>query len=148
MVFGFPGVGCWPRKQAYPGVQLCDWRLAGHLGKLLHRGCAILCQVDIPSGRSTKYAVFLINIFVLSCYLLGETSTYYMWFCASFRLTPDQKYFIVVQLNTNQISVLKAPPVGVIGQCQVVSVIQLAEDVKPHLVDLDLKTGADRKSVV
>ncbi|XP_062309213.1 NHL repeat-containing protein 3-like isoform X1 [Osmerus eperlanus] len=60
----------------------------------------------------------------------------------SVRLTPDQKYFIVVQLNTNQISVLKAPPVGVIGQCQVVSVIQLAEDVKPHLVDLDLKTGA------
>ncbi|CAB1316694.1 unnamed protein product, partial [Coregonus sp. 'balchen'] len=36
----------------------------------------------------------------------------------------------------------RAPPVGVIGQCQVVSVIQLAEDVKPHLVDLDLKTGA------
>lgn len=58
------------------------------------------------------------------------------------RLTPDQKYFVVVQLNTNQISLLEAPPVGVIGQCQVVSVIQLAEDVKPHLVDLDLKTGA------
>ncbi|KAM6970110.1 NHL repeat-containing protein 3-like [Aplochiton taeniatus] len=60
----------------------------------------------------------------------------------SVRLTPDQKYFVVVQLNTNQISLLEAPPVGVIGQCQVVSVIQLAEDVKPHLVDLDLKTGA------
>lgn len=60
----------------------------------------------------------------------------------SVRLTADQKYFVVVQLNTNQISVLAAPPVGVIGQCQVVSVIQLAEDVKPHLVDLDLKTGA------
>lgn len=57
-------------------------------------------------------------------------------------MTPDQKYFVVVQLNTNQISLLEAPPVGVIGQCQVVSVIQLAEDVKPHLVDLDLKTGA------
>ncbi|XP_006628296.2 NHL repeat-containing protein 3 [Lepisosteus oculatus] len=60
----------------------------------------------------------------------------------SVRLTPDQKYFIVAQLNTNQISILEAPPVGVIGQCKVVSVIQLADDIKPHLVDLDLKTGA------
>ncbi|KAG9351715.1 hypothetical protein JZ751_022966 [Albula glossodonta] len=60
----------------------------------------------------------------------------------SVRLTPDQKYFVVVQLNTNQISLLEAPPVGVIGQCKVVSVIQLAEDIKPHLVDVDLKTGA------
>ncbi|XP_048857375.1 NHL repeat-containing protein 3-like [Brienomyrus brachyistius] len=60
----------------------------------------------------------------------------------SVRLTPDQKYFVVVQLNTNQISLLEAPPVGVIGQCRVASVIQLAEDIKPHLVDLDLKTGA------
>ncbi|KAJ7996827.1 hypothetical protein DPEC_G00222560 [Dallia pectoralis] len=60
----------------------------------------------------------------------------------SVRLTADQKYFVVVQLNTNQISLLDAPPVGVIGQCKVVSVIQLAEDIKPHLVDLDLKTGA------
>ncbi|XP_053722143.1 NHL repeat-containing protein 3-like [Synchiropus splendidus] len=60
----------------------------------------------------------------------------------SVRLTPDKKYFIVVQLNTNQISVLHAPPVGLIGQCKVVSVIQLADEVKPHLVDLDLKTGA------
>ncbi|KAJ8276129.1 hypothetical protein COCON_G00078810 [Conger conger] len=60
----------------------------------------------------------------------------------SVRLTPDQKYFVVVQLNTNQISLLEAPSVGAIGQCKVVSVIQLAEDIKPHLVDLDLKTGA------
>ncbi|XP_071390120.1 NHL repeat-containing protein 3-like [Centroberyx affinis] len=60
----------------------------------------------------------------------------------SVRLTPDGKYFVVVQLNTNQISLLDAPPPGVIGQCRVVSVIQLADDVKPHLVDLDLKTGA------
>ncbi|XP_023274565.1 NHL repeat-containing protein 3 [Seriola lalandi dorsalis] len=60
----------------------------------------------------------------------------------SVRLTPDKKYFVVVQLNTNQISLLDAPPVGLIGQCRVVSVIQLADDVKPHLVDLDLKTGA------
>ncbi|XP_063058445.1 NHL repeat-containing protein 3-like [Engraulis encrasicolus] len=60
----------------------------------------------------------------------------------SVRLTSDQKYFVVAQLNTNQITLLKAPPVGVIGQCEVVSVIQLAEDVKPHLVDIDVKTGA------
>ncbi|XP_037134863.1 NHL repeat-containing protein 3-like [Syngnathus acus] len=60
----------------------------------------------------------------------------------SVRLTPDKKYFVVVQLNTNQISLLEAPPVGLIGQCKVVSVIQLADEVKPHLVDLDLKSGA------
>ncbi|XP_017287352.1 NHL repeat-containing protein 3 [Kryptolebias marmoratus] len=60
----------------------------------------------------------------------------------SVRLTPDKKYFVVVQLNTNQISLLDAPPVGLIGQCSVVSVIQLSEDVKPHLVDLDLTAGA------
>lgn len=61
---------------------------------------------------------------------------------SSVRMTPDKKYLIVVQLNTNQISVLDAPPVGLIGQCRVVSVIQLADEMKPHLVDLDLKTGA------
>lgn len=60
----------------------------------------------------------------------------------SVRLTQDKKYFVVIQLNTNQISLLDAPPVGVIGECKVISVIQLAEEVKPHLVDLDLKTGA------
>ncbi|XP_026171973.1 NHL repeat-containing protein 3 [Mastacembelus armatus] len=60
----------------------------------------------------------------------------------SVRLTTDKKYFVVAQLNTNQISLLDAPPVGLIGQCRVVSVIQLADEVKPHLVDLDMKTGA------
>ncbi|KAF4108592.1 hypothetical protein G5714_011351 [Onychostoma macrolepis] len=60
----------------------------------------------------------------------------------SVRLTPDQKYMVVAQLNTNQVTLLEAPPVGIIGQCQVISSIQLAEDVKPHLVDLDLKTAA------
>ncbi|XP_028840066.1 NHL repeat-containing protein 3-like isoform X2 [Denticeps clupeoides] len=60
----------------------------------------------------------------------------------SVRLTADQKYFVVAQLNTNQVSLLEAPPVGGIGQCRVTSVIQLAEDIKPHLVDVDLKTGA------
>ncbi|TNN03567.1 hypothetical protein fugu_000596 [Takifugu bimaculatus] len=60
----------------------------------------------------------------------------------SVRLTPDKKVFVVVHLNTNRISLLYAPPVGMISQCKVASVIQLADDVKPHLVDLDLKTGA------
>lgn len=49
---------------------------------------------------------------------------------------------VVAQLNTNQVTLLEAPPVGIIGQCQVISTVQLAEDVKPHLVDLDLKTAA------
>uniref|UniRef100_A0A8C6TKZ2 NHL repeat-containing protein 3 n=1 Tax=Neogobius melanostomus TaxID=47308 RepID=A0A8C6TKZ2_9GOBI len=60
----------------------------------------------------------------------------------SVRITPDKKHLVVAQLNTNQLSVLEAPPVGEIGQCRVESVIQLGEDTKPHLVDLDLKTGA------
>lgn len=60
----------------------------------------------------------------------------------SVRLTPDKKYMVVVQLNTNQVSLLEAPPVGVVGQCHVVSVIQLADGVKPHLVDVDHKTGS------
>lgn len=57
------------------------------------------------------------------------------------RFTPDQKYIVVAQLNTNQITLLEAPPIGIIGQCQVISTIELAEDVKPHLVDLDLKSS-------
>ncbi|XP_016385809.1 NHL repeat-containing protein 3 isoform X1 [Sinocyclocheilus rhinocerous] len=60
----------------------------------------------------------------------------------SVRLTPDQKYMVVAQLNTNQVTLLEAPPIGIIGQCQVTSSIQLAEDVKPHLVDVDLKSAA------
>lgn len=60
----------------------------------------------------------------------------------SVRLTPDKKHLVVAQLNTYQLSVLEAPPVGMIGQCKVESVIQLGEETKPHLVDLDLKTGA------
>ncbi|XP_056094981.1 NHL repeat-containing protein 3-like [Rhinichthys klamathensis goyatoka] len=59
----------------------------------------------------------------------------------SVRFTPDQKYIVVAQLNTNQIALLEAPPIGIIGQCQVISTIELAEDVKPHLVDLDLKSS-------
>lgn len=60
----------------------------------------------------------------------------------SVRLTPDQKYMVVAELNSNQITLLEAPPIGIIGQCQVVSSIQLAEDVKPHLLDVDLKSAA------
>ncbi|KAJ8266074.1 hypothetical protein GJAV_G00125600 [Gymnothorax javanicus] len=60
----------------------------------------------------------------------------------SVRLTPDQKYFVVAQLNINRVTLLEAPPTGAIGQCKMVSAIQLAEDIKPHLVDLDQKTGA------
>lgn len=60
----------------------------------------------------------------------------------SVRLTPDRKLLVVVQLSTNQISLLSTPPVGLIGECQVADVIQLGDDVKPHLVDVDQKTGA------
>ncbi|XP_076130293.1 NHL repeat-containing protein 3-like [Alosa pseudoharengus] len=60
----------------------------------------------------------------------------------SVRQTSNQKYFVVVLLNSSQITLLEAPPIGGIGQCHVVSVIQLADDVKPHLVDINLKTGA------
>lgn len=59
----------------------------------------------------------------------------------SVRLTPDKKYIVVAQLNYNQILLLEAPPMGLIGQCKVVGAIQVADEVKPHLVDLDLKTG-------
>lgn len=59
----------------------------------------------------------------------------------SVRLTPDKKYIVVVQLKANQILLLEAPPVGLIGQCKVVSAIQLPDEVMAHLVDLDLKTG-------
>ncbi|XP_060764265.1 NHL repeat-containing protein 3-like [Neoarius graeffei] len=60
----------------------------------------------------------------------------------SVRFTPDQKYLVVAQLSINRVILLEAPPVGNIGQCKVVSSIQLADDIKPHLVDLDQKTGA------
>ncbi|XP_030195719.1 NHL repeat-containing protein 3 [Gadus morhua] len=60
----------------------------------------------------------------------------------SVRLTPDKKYMVVVQLNVNRVSLLEAPPVGVVGQCKVVGMIRLPDDVKPHLVDVDQKTGA------
>uniref|UniRef100_A0A5F8H9G0 NHL repeat containing 3 n=1 Tax=Monodelphis domestica TaxID=13616 RepID=A0A5F8H9G0_MONDO len=60
----------------------------------------------------------------------------------SVRFTPDEKYLIVAQLNINKLSLLAAPPVGNIGDCAVVSTIQLADQVSPHLVDVDRRTGA------
>lgn len=59
----------------------------------------------------------------------------------SVRLTPDKKYIVVAELNSSQILLLDAPPMGLIDQCKVAGKIQLADDVKPHLVDLDMKTG-------
>lgn len=58
------------------------------------------------------------------------------------RFTPDGKYLIVAQLNLSRLSVLTAPPSGGIGDCSVISSIQLADQVLPHLVEVDEKTGA------
>ncbi|XP_074838649.1 NHL repeat-containing protein 3 [Carettochelys insculpta] len=60
----------------------------------------------------------------------------------SVRLTANEEYLIVAQLNINRISILAAPPIGSIGNCNVVNTIQLADDIKPHLVDVNVKTGA------
>uniref|UniRef100_A0A8D0BHJ4 NHL repeat-containing protein 3 n=1 Tax=Salvator merianae TaxID=96440 RepID=A0A8D0BHJ4_SALMN len=61
---------------------------------------------------------------------------------SSVRFTPDEKYIIVAHLNTDRVSILAGPPVGSIGDCVVVSTIQLAEEVKPHLLDVSKRTGA------
>ncbi|XP_055452812.1 NHL repeat-containing protein 3 [Psammomys obesus] len=58
------------------------------------------------------------------------------------RFTPDGKYLIVAQLNLSRLSVLVAPPPGSIGDCSVISTIQLADQVLPHLLEVDRKTGA------
>ncbi|XP_051032880.1 NHL repeat-containing protein 3 isoform X3 [Phodopus roborovskii] len=58
------------------------------------------------------------------------------------RFTPDGKYLIVAQLNLSRLSVLVAPPSGSIGDCSVISTIQLADQVLPHLLEVDKKTGA------
>ncbi|XP_048388719.1 NHL repeat-containing protein 3-like [Stegostoma tigrinum] len=60
----------------------------------------------------------------------------------SVRLTSDNKFFIVAQLNVNRIVFLSVPPIGDIGTCRIEDTIQLADDVKPHLVDVSQKTGA------
>ncbi|XP_004388132.1 NHL repeat-containing protein 3 isoform X1 [Trichechus manatus latirostris] len=61
---------------------------------------------------------------------------------SSVRFTPDGKYLIVAQLNLSRLLLLEAPPVGSIGSCSVVSTIQLADQVLPHLLDVDRKIGA------
>ncbi|XP_006873779.1 PREDICTED: NHL repeat-containing protein 3 [Chrysochloris asiatica] len=61
---------------------------------------------------------------------------------SSVRFTPDGKFLIVAQLNLSRLSVIAAPPIGSIGNCSVVSTIQLADQVLPHLLDVDGKTGA------
>lgn len=61
---------------------------------------------------------------------------------SSVRLTASEEYLIVVQLNINRVSILAAPPIGSIRDCNVVNTIQLADEVKPHLVDINVKTGA------
>lgn len=66
----------------------------------------------------------------------------YYWILFPLRFTPDGKYLIVAQLNLSRLSVLVAPPSGSIGDCSVVSTIQLADQVLPHLLEVDRKTGA------
>ncbi|XP_040399228.1 NHL repeat-containing protein 3 [Cygnus olor] len=60
----------------------------------------------------------------------------------SVRFTADYKYLIVAQMNINRLAILAAPPVGIIGDCAIVNAIQLADETKPHLVDIDMKSGA------
>ncbi|XP_052668676.1 NHL repeat-containing protein 3 isoform X4 [Harpia harpyja] len=60
----------------------------------------------------------------------------------SVRFTGNYKYLIVAQLNINRLAVLAAPPVGSIGDCVMVNTVQLADETKPHLVDVDMKSGA------
>ncbi|XP_061564256.1 NHL repeat-containing protein 3-like [Cololabis saira] len=59
----------------------------------------------------------------------------------SVRVSPDRRVLVVVRLHSGQVSLLAAPPPGNIGQCTVVSVVQLGDQVQPHLVDLDPGTG-------
>ncbi|XP_072260002.1 NHL repeat-containing protein 3 [Pyxicephalus adspersus] len=60
----------------------------------------------------------------------------------SVRITEDMKYIVVAQLNISRLLFLAFPPIGKIGQCRVVSTIQMADGVRPHLVDVSLMTGS------
>ncbi|XP_054666245.1 NHL repeat-containing protein 3 [Grus americana] len=60
----------------------------------------------------------------------------------SVRFTANYKYLIVAQMNINRLAILAAPPVGSIGDCIMVNTVQLADETKPHLVDVDMKSGA------
>lgn len=61
---------------------------------------------------------------------------------SSVRFTPDGMYLVIAQLNLSKLLFVPAPPVGNIGNCAVISTIQLADQVLPHLVDVSGKTGA------
>nr|XP_031540459.1 NHL repeat-containing protein 3 isoform X4 [Vicugna pacos] len=61
---------------------------------------------------------------------------------SSVRFTPDGKYLIAAQLRLSRLLVAAAPPIGSIGHCSVISTIQLADQVSPHLLDVSAKTGA------
>ncbi|XP_015447944.1 NHL repeat-containing protein 3 isoform X2 [Pteropus alecto] len=61
---------------------------------------------------------------------------------SSVRFTPDEKYLVIAQLNLSRLLFVAAPPVGSIGYCSVISSIQLADQVLPHLLDVSGKTGA------
>lgn len=65
-----------------------------------------------------------------------------MWHVFLLRFTPDGKHLIVAQLNLSRLLLTAAPPVGSIGDCSVISTIQLADQVSPHLLDVSGKTGA------
>ncbi|XP_064029583.1 NHL repeat-containing protein 3 isoform X3 [Pogoniulus pusillus] len=60
----------------------------------------------------------------------------------SVRFTANYKYLIVAQLNINRLAIVAAPPVGSIRDCVIVNTIQLADETKPHLLDVDMKSGA------
>ncbi|KAM8977610.1 NHL repeat-containing protein 3 [Pelodytes ibericus] len=60
----------------------------------------------------------------------------------SVRLTADKRNIVVAQLNINRVIFLAMPPIGKIGDCHIVSTIQMADGVRPHLVDVNIKTGS------
>ncbi|XP_053312308.1 NHL repeat-containing protein 3 [Spea bombifrons] len=60
----------------------------------------------------------------------------------SVRLTADKKYIVVAQLNISRVLFIAMPPIGSIGDCHVESTIQMAEGVRPHLVDVNVNTGS------
>ncbi|KAK2504729.1 hypothetical protein MC885_001155 [Smutsia gigantea] len=61
---------------------------------------------------------------------------------SSVRFSPSGKYLIAAQLRLSRLVFVAAPPVGSIGHCSVISTIQLADQVLPHLLDVSGKTGA------
>ncbi|XP_068121135.1 NHL repeat-containing protein 3 isoform X2 [Hyperolius riggenbachi] len=60
----------------------------------------------------------------------------------SVRITADRKYIVVAQLNISRLLFLSFPSIGHIGKCKVISSIQMADGVRPHLVDVSSMTGA------